>query len=479
MGVKKIRENKIIIGLSLFILILVSIFVINIVNQKEVVGKVYFNKPVSWEQAYAYVYDENGKDILGKWPGIELTQQEDYICFFELTTKENKNIEYKVIFNNGSEYEVEDEYEGYNKIYNITRGIGENNTDTEGEWLEYSQDIKIGKIPTTDKQIKNVIYMIGDGMGENHIIAGGIYKEQTLNIQKIQNKSYLKTASSSTVTDSAAGATALSTGHKTINGAIGKDKYGNDVQNLIEYANIKNMKTGLICTQILNHATPAGFSVHNSYRYNYDEIVQSQIESGIDLMLGGGTKYFKPYHSKIIDNSYKWINKLSELNNVEKEEKVIGTFAEESISEETERTSLADMTNKALSKLENQNGFIVMIEGSCIDTYSHESNINKMLTEMIDFDDAVRIAMEYVDNHPDTLLIVTADHETGGLNLNGVSSKEQLTDNLFTLINQHTETNVPIYAYGIGAEDVTKYNVIDNTSVYKFIKQGIDNYKNK
>lgn len=478
MEFKEIRINKVVIGMILCISTLVLIFAINILNQKELIGKIYFNKPVSWEEAYVYVYDENGKELLGAWPGTELVQEEDYIYSFNLTTKENSDIEYKVIFNNGKEYEVEETYNGYDKIYNLTNGIGEKYTLTTGEWLYYNKDIKIGKIPTTDKQIKNVIYMIGDGMGENHIIAGEIYKGEILNIQKIENKSYVKTASVSTVTDSAAGATALATGYKTANGAIGKDKNGNDVENLIEYANTKNMKTGLVCTQILNHATPAGFSVHNSYRYNYEEIVESQIESNINLMLGGGTKYFRLYCSKMLENNYKWINRLSEIKNIGKDEKVIGTFAEKSISEMINRISLADMTDEALSRLENENGFFIMIEGSCIDTYSHESNMSKMLIEMIDFDDAVGTAMEYVNTHPDTLLIVTADHETGGLELGDVYSKEQLTDSLFTLDSQHTESDVPIYAYGIGAKDITQYNIIDNTSIYKFIKQGIDNNYN-
>lgn len=331
------------------------------------------------------------------------------------------------------------------------------------------------KVPTTNKKIKNIIFMIGDGMGENHIIAGEIYKGQELNIQTIQNKSYLTTSSTEEITDSAAAATALATGYKTNNGVLGKDQYGDNVENLIEYANKKGMKTGIVCTQILNHATPAGFSIHNDYRYNYDEIAKSQIESCIDLMFGGGRQYFSKYQNKIIENNFKWVNDFSELRNIDKENKIIGTFANESISKEENRVKLVDLTEEAISRLENQNGFFLMIEGSDIDTYSHEENIEKMLNEMIDFDDAVEIAKEYVDKHEDTLLIVTADHETGGLNLGGVISAEQLTDSLYTSDGSHTSKNVLIFAYGMGAEDLTKYDVIDNTCIYKFIKQGILN----
>ena len=163
------------------------------------------------------------------------------------------------------------------------------------------------------------------------------------------------------------------------------------------------------------------------------------------------------------------------MKNIEKNEKVLGTFAEKSISEAENRIRLSEMTTEALSRLENENGFFVMIEGSCIDTYSHEQNIDKMLVEMIDFDDAVKTAMEYVDNNPDTLLIVTADHETGGLMLDGVSKKEQLTDSLFTSNGEHTDADVLVYAYGLGAEEITQYDVIDNTSIYSFVKQGLSN----
>ena len=475
MELKKRKINKYFVLLIACLIVLVLFFTINAINHKQISGKVYFNKPVSWEQAYAYLCDNNGNEILGEWPGIELTNEEDYIYYFDVTTSAKDYItNYKIIFNDGEKYKVEAKCVGYNKIYNLINGIGEENSENIGEWLDYSKDIKVGKIPTTQEKIKNVIYMIGDGMGQNHIIAGELYKDEPLNIQKILNKTLVKTASLETVTDSAAAATALATGYKTTNGTIGKDRKGNNVENLIEYANTKNMKTGIVCTQILNHATPAGFSVHNTYRYNYEEIAQSQIESCVDLMLGGGRKYFRNYQTEILENNYRWINELSEIKNINKNEKVIGTFAEESISKETNRTSLADMTEVALNRLENENGFFLMIEGSDIDTYSHNGDMDKMLTEMLDFDEAVGISMAYVDRNPDTLLIITADHETGGLKLDDISSKEQLTDLLFTSNGQHTQTNVMIYAYGLGAEDITQYDIIDNTSICKFVRQGLD-----
>lgn len=326
---------------------------------------------------------------------------------------------------------------------------------------------------TQDSEIKNIIFMIGDGMGENHIRAGEIYKGEKLNIQEIENKTYVTTSSKSEITDSAAAATALASGHKTNNGVVGKDENGNDLENLTEYFNSKGLKTGIIATQILNHATPAGFSAHNVSRFNYEEIAQSQIKSCVNIMLGGGREYFSKYESQILENNYKWINNVDELENIGKDEKVIGTFAEQSISQEDDRVSLSKMTEVALSKLENDKGFFLMVEGSDIDTYSHKTDISKMLTEIIDFDEAVKTAMSYVDKHPDTLLIVTADHETGGLDLEGITTKEQLTNLLFKSNGAHTSRNVLLYAYGAGAEKLTHEKLIDNTEICKFIKQEI------
>ncbi len=486
----KINKKQSIILLIILVLIASIIFINNFKskNKNTIHGKVYFNKPVSWDNPYAYLYDDQGNELFGAWPGVGLIQEEDYIYYFEIPDNMSdaddiKN--YKIVFNNvdyGNQQNEKYKYqlsevacEGINKIYNVTSKLSTTTKDSTGEWLDYNSSIKIGKIPQTMSRAKNVIIMIGDGMGENHIKAAEINNGKKLNIQNIKNKTYVTTASIESVTDSAAAATALATGYKTTNGTIGKDKNGNNVENILEYAATKNKKTGIVVTQILPHATPAGFSVHNDYRYNYDEIAKSQIYSNIDLMLGGGTDYFNKYESLMQSNNISYINNLEDIKNVDIKNRVIGTFASNTISNDANRTSLKDMTTTALSRLENENGFVLMIEGSDIDTYSHESNISRMLNEMNDFDAAVEVAMNYVDEHSDTLVIITADHETGGLKLDGITNKNQLTNSLFTSIGQHTESNVLVYAYGIGASDLTNYDLIDNTSIFKFSKQILSN----
>jgi len=199
----------------------------------------------------------------------------------------------------------------------------------------------------------------------------------------------------------------------------------------------------------------------------------------VDLMLGGGRIYFRKYQTEMIENNFNWVNNLYELRTVDKSNKVIGTFGENSISLEIQRVSLADLTKEAISRLDNSNGFFLMIEGSDIDTYSHQGNLSKTINEMIDFDNAVKVAKEYVDKNKDTLLIITADHETGGLNLDGITTSNELNDSLFTSNGAHTSNNVLIYAYGMGAKDLTRYNIIDNTYICKFVRKGImNNYEN-
>lgn len=319
--------------------------------------------------------------------------------------------------------------------------------------------------------------MIGDGMGKNHILAGELYKSEPLNIQKIPNRYEVITCSKEKVTDSAAAATALATGYKTNNGYLGIDESGKSVENLNEFFKKQGYKTGIVCTQILNHATPAGFTVHNNSRENYDEIAISQLTSNVDLMFGGGARYFDKLTEDMKKNNYSYLKNFSDVKKESKNKKIIGAFSQGRITDmdEDERISLADMTKTAIDFLENENGFFVMIEGSDIDSYSHERNIRKMINELIDFDNAVKVAMDYVDENPNTLLIVTADHETGGLELDESSTRKQLSNSLFTNYDgekcNHTDANVLLYTYGKYADEIASNDeIIDNTEICKFIK---------
>lgn len=478
----------------------------------NVVGTIYFNKAISWgwnsspytPSVYIYFnYNGSTQKLTGAWPGTSmtlvgegsqsLTDVENKVYYIDITEEmfENCGVDpdtvdidslgMKVIFNDGksSKQTGNIDFEGFGKIYNITDNVTTNKT-TNGIWTDFDADT-LGTENTT--AVKNVIFMIGDGMGENHIKAGELYKGETLNIQTIDNVTYVKTNSTSDVTDSAAAATALATGNKTNNSVVGLDKNGNSVENITETAISQNLKTGLVVTQVLPHATPAGFSAHVSTRYDYYGIAQQQIASGIDVMFGGGSNYFSGYQTQMADQYYTWVTDFDSLEDVPDNAKVIGTFASEGLRADGvgDVPSLADMTSESLERLENDNGFFLMVEGSDIDTYSHQGNMEKMLAEMVKFDDAIEVAMDYVDEHPDTLLIITADHETGGLFLDGVDSADDLTNSLFTssgssTSRNHTAAFVQVYAYGAGAEGLTSADLIDNTDIYEYIKDGITKY---
>lgn len=285
---------------------------------------------------------------------------------------------------------------------------------------------------------KNIIYMIGDGMGPAYTTAYRYFKDDpaTKQIEATVFDTILKGMAHTYpddhtyVTDSAAGATALSSGHKSYNGAIAVDTDKKPVKTMLEIAKEKNMLTALVATSQINHATPASFASHNESRRNYDEIANDYIDNKIagklpvDLMLGGGTKYFIREDRNLVEEfkaaGYQYNDEFNKLSDI-KQLPALGLYAPVgmpyALDENPER--LAKMTNKALNLLDqnNQNGFFVMIEGSQIDWCGHANDIACAMAEMDDFAKSIELAKAYIDKNPDTLLVVTADHSTGGLTL--------------------------------------------------------------
>lgn len=315
--------------------------------------------------------------------------------------------------------------------------------------------------------VKNVIVMIGDGMGLGQVKAGAVYKGSNLVFQDFENTCTVGTDSVSGTTDSAAAATAMATGYKTVNSNIGLDKDGNKVENLVEFSKARGLKTGIVATQVLPHATPAGFTAHNTSRYSYNTIAVQQILLQPDVLMGGGATYFNNRTELIADNNFVLATTLEEAKTVDISKNLLGVFDNNYIMAD-EDPELAEMTELALSRLSNENGFFAMIEGSDIDSYCHQNNMEYMLKELMDFDDAVKVAKDYVDNNPGTLLIVTADHETGGLNVPDGTKKEDLKNSMYTS-ESHTDADVALYAYGAGAAELTSSAKIENTDIHKFI----------
>lgn len=285
---------------------------------------------------------------------------------------------------------------------------------------------------------KNVIYMIGDGMGPAYTTAYRYFKddpttksvEQTVFDTMLTGMARTYPDDHTVVTDSAASATALSSGHKSYNGAIAVDTDKKPLKTMLEIAKQRGMTTALLATSQINHATPASFAAHNESRNNYDEIANDYIDNKIagklpvDLMLGGGTKYFIRDDRNLVDEfkaaGYQYGDDIQNLDQIT-QLPAIGLYAAKGLpfALDANPTRLTKLTSKALDLLDNQNkdGFFVMIEGSQIDWCGHANDIACAMAEMDDFASAIEKAKAYVDKNKDTLLVITADHSTGGLTL--------------------------------------------------------------
>lgn len=346
------------------------------------------------------------------------------------------------------------------------------------EWVDYTEYNLEEDVPA-----KNVILMIGDGMGKNIIKASEIVKGDKLIMSGMKYRTDVTTYSQSVTngyakfTDSAASATAMSTGYKTLNGCVGVDPDGNKLETICEYAQSFDMETGLVARQVVSHATPAGMVAHNSSRDNYPQILREMVKANVNVMFGGGSQYYtNPKVKKTIDdNKYKYITKVDELEALNKDDdKVLGMFAYDNMGAPDMAPSLTKMTSKALDMLDNDKGFFLMVEGSNIDTYESKCDMETTLGQMQDFDKAVDYVLEWAEKHPGTLVIVTADHETGGVTLPDNPKPEDINDSCFTSDGEHTNTDVWLFASGAQSKELCKKDVIDNTDIAKYMRKVIE-----
>ncbi|RTR34719.1 alkaline phosphatase [Shewanella atlantica] len=285
---------------------------------------------------------------------------------------------------------------------------------------------------------RNIIYLIGDGMGPAYTSAYRYYSdkpdtkavERTIFDELLVGMASTYPDDDTYVTDSAAAATALATSTKSYNGAIAVDHQHHALPTLLEIAKQKGKTTAVVVTSQINHATPASFLAHNESRGNYDAIADSYLTNLIkgkpvaDLMLGGGTKYFireqRNLTSEFEALGYHYIDRLVQLDDVETLP-ALGLFSPSGLPAalgSDDPLRLTTMTDSALRLLSSQSDpFVIMIEGSQIDWCGHSNDIVCAMTEMHDFANTLERVKRYIDNHPDTLLIATADHSTGGLTL--------------------------------------------------------------
>ena len=344
------------------------------------------------------------------------------------------------------------------------------------DWVpfkEYSLD--------SDSKVKNIILMIGDGMGENIIKAAEIVKGDKLIMSGLPNQTHVTTYSQSVTsgeaefTDSAAAATALSTGVKTYNQCIGVDKDGNSLETICEFAQKYDMKTGLVDRHYVCHATPAGMAAHNSNRGNYVQILRDMAKTGVNVMFGGGEQYYKDSNKTknyINEKGYKFIDTKEQLLALDgSDDKVLGMFAYENMKNAYREPTLTTMTSKALDLLDNDKGFFLMVEGSNIDVCESEQNMKGTIEQMMAFDHTVDYVLNWAQQHPGTLVLVTADHETGGVQIPDNATADDINNDCFTSDGEHTNTNVLLMAGGAQSAEICSSDVIDNTDIAKYMRK--------
>lgn len=322
---------------------------------------------------------------------------------------------------------------------------------------------------------QNVILMIGDGMGLTQVTGGMTIKKTPLTLESFPFTGFAKTFSADNyITDSAAAGTALSSGIKTYNGAIGVDINKKPIPSILSESEAKGLATGMVVTSYVTHATPAAFIAHQVDRNMYEEIADDFLKTDIDVFIGGGRDHFELRKDKrnlsdiLRKNGYQVAYTLAEAQKVT-QGKLAGLLAKEHMPPVAER---GDMLPKSVAVAlnilsKNRKGFFLMVEGSQIDFEGHNNNGPAILAEMVDFDDAIAVAYAYAQKNRNTLIVVTADHETGGMALKAGNIAKKTATAIFAQTN-HTGTMVPVFAFGPGAEMFS--GIMDNTDIPKKIR---------
>ncbi|WP_299580788.1 alkaline phosphatase [uncultured Sunxiuqinia sp.] len=319
---------------------------------------------------------------------------------------------------------------------------------------------------------KNIIFMIGDGMGVSQVQAGLSANGGQLFLTNFKHVGFSQTSSASNyVTDSAAGGTALSSGYKTYNGAIGVDTDTIAQPTILEKAEDKGLGTGLVSSSAITHATPASFIAHQPSRSMYEAIAADFLKTDIDVFIGGGYKHFtdrKDGRNLTTDLEKKGYTVLQDINQIEKFKsgKLAGLTAPEHNGRAPERNGmLPKATSKAIELLsKSKDGFFLMVEGSQIDWGGHQNNTIYVVEEVLDFDQCIAQALEFAAKDKETLIVVTADHETGGMGINNGNTAQQTVKGGYTT-GGHTGVMVPVFAFGPGAEEFT--GIMQNTDIPK------------
>jgi len=356
--------------------------------------------------------------------------------------------------------------------------------------------------PVVELGVKSVILMIGDGMGAEHRQAAqlanvGITGHLAMDTLPVQGE-LMTSSADRTITDSAASATAMATGYKTNNKVIGLDANLNLIPSILEEAQVLGKSVGLITTTHLAHATPAGFASHVESRYAYEDIAEQLSDAGVNVLLGGGERFFQPPEEEgcfsgpgvrtdgrdliqeMIDGGYTLVCDGASLADIDlaSTRYLLGFFGDAALSDPYSPT-LAEMTAVAIAILaQDPDGFFLMVEEGQIDWAGHDNNAEKVIADTLALDEAVEVAKEYIEGAGDSLLIVTADHETGGMSVGLSPSGKSDEEGPFAILGGgtfyvnwatggHTAANVPFTASGPMADQLA--GVHENTYLHELI----------
>lgn len=332
------------------------------------------------------------------------------------------------------------------------------------------------------KTPKNVILFVSDGTGLSQISSAYYFKDSEPNYSRFNNIGLINTSSSrEDVTDSAAGATAFASGVKTYNGAVGVDNDSTKVATIVELVQDKSIKTGVVATSSIQHATPAAFYGHQVNRRMYEELTMDLSNSDINYFAGGGLRFFNKRKDsldlvdKMKDKGF-YINteKLASIDDLKGTSKAGFILAETAMPKMLDNRGdfLPNATQLGIDYLNNENGFFLMVEGSQIDWGGHANDADYTISELLDFDKTLGKALDFAEKDGNTLVVVVSDHETGGFTL---AAKKKTTEDgreyedysevgaRFST-GGHSATLIPVFAFGPGSEEFK--GVYENNEIF-------------
>lgn len=328
--------------------------------------------------------------------------------------------------------------------------------------------------------VKNIILFIADGMGPEHLKAGQLANQNTFGFTEWQRSMVNTTNVLGEITDSAAAATAMATGTLTVNHAVGQDRGGNQLSTILDFAKQRGMRTGIVTTDVLTGATPSAFSAHVSDRDGYAaEIITSQLASGVNLLCAAYNNTVGLRTDLIDQSPYAYCNKFEKREEIMDKDQALCLFKMGSAGA---RVPLAEAATFAMDYLQNDNGYVLMIEQAHVDKYSHDKNARYAAEAVIDMNKTVEAVQKRIGDSFDTALMLTADHETCGLQV----SEEAIYEKSYQFANgvklyfewtadYHTDVDVNFFYQGFYA-DLSKMPVygsadrIKNTDIFLLMK---------